>query len=217
MQEIVFGLVLHIRISVVAIATLLLASSARADTLGSRKNQRGVITRLDKGVFQLGIEGTLNLNRVSEGDATSWRTGAAGTLVIRFFPKANLGVSVRGSGVYRKSPGYRDLGFLGMLWGNYYLRLGEGVFLAPGVGAGLMVGQRDLETEASPTVVRANLTTGAAGIELPLAVFLSRRFALTAGPEFLLAFGNTKVEGSDDSTSHFSIDGTIKAGVVYSF
>jgi hypothetical protein len=44
-----------LRLFALAGALAAIAPAARADTLGTRAQQRGVITHIDKGVFQLGV------------------------------------------------------------------------------------------------------------------------------------------------------------------
>src|SRR5690606_25828573 len=109
-----------------------LAPVARADTLGTRANQRGVITQIDKGVFQLGIDSTLQVNWLQEGEAAGSRSNLTGNAMLRYFMRPKLGVSGRVGGIYRKDGETRDVGFVGSAWANYFMRLGEGMFFAPG-------------------------------------------------------------------------------------
>ena len=194
---------------------LLLPATAHADSLNTRANQRGAYTQINKGVFQLGVDSTLILGYSQEADDSSFMANAIGSGVLRYFVKKNLGVSARLGGVYRKTGDARDLGFVGSIWANFFMRLGEGIFFAPGAGLGVMSTQRDLPMSGS-TVARSSVIGGTAATELMLAVFLNKRFSLTAGPEFLLTIGGTTPE-EGDGTSFLSFDGGFKVGVAYTY
>ena len=187
---------------------------ATADDLDTRQGQYGVITRINKGVFQLGLESTFILGVQQEGDDTASRLNATGNLTLRYFVKENLGVSIRAGGLYRENGEVTDAGFVGAAWVNYYMRLGEGVFLAPGVGAGLLFADREIPAGAA--VMKTALLGGVGAIEFPLAVFVNRRFCLTAGPEIVLSGGTTTPE-QGEGDSFFAIDGGFKIGAVYSY
>ena len=182
---------------------------AAADTLGTRAHQRGVITRIDKGVFQLGIDSTLQLNVLSAGGEADSRSNLTGNAMLRYFIKPKLGVSGRLGGLYKKAGDTRDLGFVGSAWANYFMRLGEGMFFAPGAGVGLVVGQRDLPTGVG-MVSRESVVGGVLGLELTAAMYLSPRFSLTGGPDFSLMVGSA-------GDSFVELNGSFKVGAVYSY
>lgn len=195
--------------AIAACLVLFAARNASADTLGSRKHQRGVVTRIDQGVFQLGVDSTLLLNWSREGGGSASRRHATGAAMLRYFLRPKLGVSARVGGLYQKDGVTRDLGFSGMGWANYFLRLGEGMFFAPGAGAGFVVGQRDLP--AGPGEVRRDRLVGAlGGVELVLAVYLGERFSVSAAPDLRMMVGSA-------GGSVVSLDGSFKVGAVYSF
>ncbi len=194
---------------------LALAPTASADSLSTRAGQRGRITQIDKGVFQLGVDSTLILGYTQEGDDSEFMSNVVGSVLFRYFFKKNVGVSARVGGVYRKSGDARDLGFVGSVWANLFMRLGEGMFFTPGVGVGFRSTQRDIPID-SDTVARSSVLGGVAATELMLAVFLNRRFSLTAGPEFVLTVGNTDPE-QGEGASFLSIDGGFKIGLAYSY
>ena len=185
------------------------APAASADTLGTRANQRGVITQIDKGVFQLGLDSTLQVNWLQEGEGAASRSNLTGNAMLRYFIRPKLGVSGRLGGLYRKDGETRDVGFIGSAWANYFMRLGEGMFFAPGVGAGLAVGQRDVPVGVG-MVGRESLVGGLLGGELLAAMYLSPRFSLTGGPSFSLMFGSA-------GDSFVELNGSFKVGAVYSF
>jgi hypothetical protein len=195
-------------------AVLAMPRVASADDLGSRQGQSGVITRVGKGVFQLGLDSTFILGVQNEGDESASRLNVTGNLALRYFIKDNLGISIRGGGLYRENGEVTDSGFVGAVWANYYMRLGEGVFLAPGAGTGLLVATR--EVPAGATVAQTSLLGGIGALEIPLAVFINRRFCLTAGPEIVLSAGSTTPE-MGDGESFLAIDGGFKIGAVYSY
>lgn len=187
---------------------------ASADDLGSRQGQSGVITKVGRGVFQLGLDSTFILGVQNEGEDTASRLNVTGNLMLRYFFKDNLGVSIRAGGLYRENGEVTDSGFVGAAWVNYYMRLGEGVFLAPGVGTGMLFATREIP--AGATVMQTSLLGGIGALELPLAVFVNRRFCLTAGPEIVLSAGSTTPE-QGEGDSFFAIDGGFKVGAVYSY
>jgi hypothetical protein len=203
------------RLAAILLFLIAIPAGARADTLGTRAGQRGAITQIDKGVFQLGADSTLILGYSQEAEDSTFMANAAGSALFRYFVKKNLGISARLGGVYRKSGDARDLGFAGSVWANLFMRLGEGMFFTPGAGVGLLSTQRDLPLDGS-TVARSSVLGGTVAAELPLAVFLNRRFSLTAGPELLLTVGGTTPE-EGDGTSFLSLDGGFKVGVAYSY
>lgn len=183
--------------------------SVSADTLGTRAYQRGVITRIDKGVLQLGVDSTLQLGWQREGEVAASRANLTGTAMLRYFVRPGLGVSARLGGLYRRSGDTRDLGFQGVAWANYFLRLGEGMFVAPGAGVGLAVGQRDVPV-ATGMVERSSLVAGVGGVELMAAMYLSPRFSLSAGPSASLLVGSA-------GDSFVDLSGSFKVGAAYSF
>lgn len=191
------------------------SSSAVADTLGSRQGQSGVPTAIGKGVFQLGAESSFISSFVSENDVSDFRVNLRAAISLRYFVKDNLGVSARVGGILQKQGDTTDASGAGALWANYYMRLGEGVFLAPGAGAGFLFGERDVP--AGTGIARATLVGGTLAFELPITFFTSERFSLKAGPEFTLTAGSSLPEGSDTSTGYTSIDGSFKIGFDYAY
>lgn len=192
------------------LATILFCQAAHADTLGTRKNQRGAITQIDKGVWQMAIDSTMQLNYLSEGEQSESRSSLAANIILRYFIKPKVGVSGRLGAFLRKNGEIGDQSFTATGWANYYMRLGEGMFFAPGLGGGLVVGQRDLPGAAEGMVVRNNLVGVVLSTELLAAMYLSPRFSLTAGPDFSLLMAN-----ADGATTEFS--GAFKIGAAYSY
>ncbi|HTM19821.1 MAG TPA: hypothetical protein VL172_04915 [Kofleriaceae bacterium] len=191
------------------------AVPAHADNLGSRRQQYDAITRINKGVFQLGVDSTLILGYSAEGDSSLLRANLAGNLALRYFPRNNLGISLRGGGIVRKAGDATDHAFALTAWVDAYLRLGEGMFFVPGIGAGALFGSR--EVPAGPgQIAEASQVGGIAAAELLLTVFLNHRFSLAAGPQLTSSFGSTTPEAGD-STSFVAIDGGFQVGAAYSF
>jgi len=207
---------MYLKKSITAVAGLLaITASAQADSLGTREDQRGAITRVDKGLMQLGAESTFILGYSQEADDSSFMTNTQVSAVFRYFIKKNLGLSGRFGPVYRKEGDARDLGFAGSVWANLFLRWGEGVFFTPGAGLGFLSTQRDIPVNET-TVARSDVIGGTAGAEFLLAVFLNPRFSLVGGPEFLFSVGNTTPE-QGDGESFTSLNGAFKVGVFYAF
>jgi hypothetical protein len=200
---------------VVAAALALASTDVEADTLGSREHQRGAITRLTKGAFQLGVESSLILAYNQQGDDSSFRANTLGSAAFRYFYRDNIGLSARLGGLYRKTGEVRDTGFVGALWANYYFRLGEGMFFSPGAGLGMLFAERSVPITENQSM-RATLVGGVVAAEFNLAVFLNRRFSLTAGPEVLVSFGGTSPE-MGEGDSFFALDGGFKVGAAYAF
>jgi hypothetical protein len=202
---------MHHRLSIcaAALAATFMATAAAADTLGTRANQRGVVTHIDEGLYQLGVDSTLQLNWLRDGDTALSRSNITGNAMLRYFIKPKLGVSGRAGGFYRSTGDTRDLGFLGSVWANYFMRLGEGMFFAPGAGAGLALGQRDIPT-GTGTVAREGLFGAQLAGEMNVAMFLNQRFSLTAGPQLSLLLGSA-------GGTFVDLAGSFKVGAVYSY
>lgn len=198
------------------LVSLTFATAAHADSLSSRRNQRGVVTQIDKGVKQLFADSTMILGYSKQEDASSFRANLVAAGGFRYFVKRNLGVSLRLGGVYRDSGEVNDKLFAASLWADIYGRLGEGIFAVAGAGFGTQIGNRDTIPAGTNMVNRASFVAGTAGAEFMLAVFLNRRFSLAAGPELLLVAGSAKPE-TGDSTSMLSLDGGFKIAAAYAF
>jgi len=192
------------------------AVTAHADQLGSRRYQSGAITRINKGVKQLALESTWVLTFDQQGDASAFRTNTVIGAAFRYFLKDNLGLSLRGGFSYRKAGDSADKGFLGAMWANYYVRLGEGMFFSPGVGAGFVNSGR--ETPVGGGILEhSDVVAGVAGVEFMLAVYIGPRFHLLAGPEFLYSIGKATPSQGGEGSGFSSLDGTLKIGMGYSF
>jgi len=203
------------RIPIALAALALVTSTACASLVRPNVDQRGAVTRIPRGVVQLGVSDSLSMTYVKEGSESSFRTHLIQSLGVRYFVKDNLGVSFYPGVVYRKAGRTRDLGFQGVAWVNHYVRIGPSVFLAPGAGAGMFVGQRDTPIDDA-NVVRTSIVSGLIGIELPVVVFGGRSLSARAGPEFVFAAGaSTPADGN--SQAHVLLDGGFKVGLTYRF
>jgi hypothetical protein len=203
------------RTTLLIAAMLTSTGPAHADTLGSRQAQSGAITRINKGVFQLGLDSTLILGYSAEGDSSLLRANLAGNLAVRYFPRDNLGISLRGGGIVRKAGDVTDHALVASAWVDAYLRLGEGMFFVPGAGVGALFGSREVPAGGGQ-VDQSSQVGGVAAVEALLAVFLSDRFSLAAGPQLTSSFGSTTPDGGD-STSFVAVDGGFQVGAAYSF
>ena len=188
---------------------------AQADSVGSRENERGSINLVKRGLKQLTIDIPFILSYLNENDNSSTRISGALTGGVRYFVKDNVGVSVRLSGIYRKAEDARDLGAMGAAWINYYARVGNSAFLAPGIGAGFMYTNRDIPMPGGVSD-RSNVYSFALPMELPFVFYASRNWSLRAGPDLLVLVGRNVHETRDSSTT-IAVDGGFKVGVDWNF
>ena len=198
-----------------ALALVLIESVAHADSVTPSEYDRRAITRIYQGVFQFGISDTLIMTYVDEADDSSFRVNLIQSVALRYFVRDNIAVSLHPGIVYRKAGEVRDLGFQGVVWGNFYFRLGKGIFLVPGAGLGGFRGQRDIPLDDT-NIVRSTVLGVVAGVEMPLVVFVTRSFSVKGGPEFLLTAGGSTPEDGE-SSSYLQLDGAFKVGLDYSF
>lgn len=199
-----------------ALVGVLVGAQAQADTLGGRSGQHGAVTKIDKGVFQLGVEGTMTMTFDQQGDDSLFRSNSVSSLAFRYFPRENLGISARGGFSYRAVGETASRGFVGSFWANYYMRLGEGMFFAPGAGFGFLSAGRQTPVDGGSLIV-SDVVGGTASTEFLLAVFLGERFSLCAGPEFVLSGGTATPADGEEGASFLSLDGGLKVGLAYSY
>lgn len=201
------------------IALALVALCALAGTAGA---QRTVTSRpysgyneIAKGVNELGLDSLVIFDWASEGEDSALRMSLLGGLAGRRFIRPNLAVGITARGFYRSSGGPdRDAGGLVGLEVARYLRLGEGVFLAPTAGAGVLFGTR--RTPIDEVMTReSSLLGGAVSVGLPLVLYAWERFNVRAGPSFVFSLGNATAEGVATSFSH--LDGGFSVGAAYYF
>ena len=190
------------------------AGIARAQSTVTSRPYSGY-NEIAKGVNELGVDSLLIFDWANEGDDSALRMSVLGGLAGRRFIRPNLAVGLTARGFYRSSGGPdRDAGGLIGLEIARYLRLGEGVFLAPTAGAGVLFGTR--RTPIDEVMTReASLLGGAASISLPLVLYAWEKFNVRAGPSFVFSLGNATAEGVATSFSH--LDGGFSVGAAYYF
>ena len=200
-----------------ALALLLVAAAA-----GSARAQRTVTSRpwsgyneIARGVNGLGLDSLVIFDWASEGDDSALRMSLLGGLAGRRFIRPNLAVGLTARGFYRSSGGPdRDAGGLFGLEIARYLRLGEGVFLAPTAGGGVLFGTR--RTPIDDVMTReASLLGGAVTVGLPLVLYAWEKFNVRAGPSFVFSLGSATAAGVSSSFSH--LDGGFSVGAAYYF
>ncbi len=227
---------------ILAASVLAFAGQAVAGT--AYGNHQG-ITKIRKGVFDLGFDSVLILRNTTtplkvngEEAGSSTQTGFtyAGGPSFRYFLKDNLAVGAdlqfftfRNSTSIDPDMGEAvetstaDTGGLGFATGHYFIRLGSGLFFKPGVGVGGFVGNRSIPDGMDDTkTINSSLSGLAAKADLGFAFYAGQHFNLRAGLNFTYYLGNVTpeaVEGEEDpaSDSFSTLEAGFSVGVGYSF
>lgn len=214
----------HLPVLVVAIA---LAVSTPADARRSIGSGTSGYEQINKGVVDLGFFDSLFLLRYlndSSRQSSSMVVAFIGGFTPRYFVIDNLAIGlsfnlmaqkewvVAGSDQIDSS----DLGFLGLVTANYYIRLGHSAFWKPGIGGGGFVGSRDIPGVDPGTEIESSLYGGAVRIDLGFAVYLSKFVNLRAGPDLLMRFGVDQPVDAEGS-SFVELDAGLAVGFGYSF
>ena len=187
------------------------------DPLGSRSNQAGVVTSIEPGVWEVGLESLIVVGYDQQGDATQLHSTLIGGLAVRRFVRQNLALGVELSGFYRRvRPDQSDYGVMAAPALRYSVRLGEGLFLAPGLAAGVLYGVRDVPGAEAGMVDRSTLIGGFGRIGLPLVFYASPRFDIQAGPEILISAGQTRPDQGTPA-NFLNLDGGFNVGCAYFF
>jgi hypothetical protein len=202
------------RIALIAFFVCAAAGAAEAQRTVTSRPDSGY-NQIAQGVNELGLDSLVIFDWASEGDDSALRMSLLGGLAGRRFIRPNLAVGLTARGFYRSSGGPdRDAGGLVGLEIARYLRLGEGVFLAPTLGAGGLFGTR--RTPIDDVMTReSSLVGGAVTIGLPLVLYAWEKFNVRAGPSFVYSLGKATAEGVSTSFSH--LDGGFSVGAAYYF
>jgi hypothetical protein len=197
-----------------AIAAALAGTAAAQSTVTSRPYSG--YNQIAQGVNELGLDSLLIFDWASEGDEDpALRMSMLGGLAGRRFIRPNLAVGITARGFYRSSGGPdRDAGGLVGLEIARYLRLGEGVFLAPTLGGGVLFGTRRTPIDDAMTL-DSSLLGGAVSVGLPLVLYAWEKFNVRAGPSFVFSLGKATAQGVSTSSSH--LDGGFSVGAAYYF
>lgn len=225
------------------------ASEARADSVGG--NYRG-FTSVQKGVKEIGLDNIflLRYNSVPLTDAPDTTVSTmdlayVGGLTPRYFVTDNIALALNLDLFYRSnsetveikdpntgevtedSSSSSDLGFMGFVLVNYYMRLGNSMFFKPGIGGGGFVGSRNRPTVGGQPgqETKTSLTGGAGRLDLGFAFYTSSNFNIKAGLDFIARFGSEKPEegvtlpsGEEPEAQSFStVDAGFNVGFAYSF
>jgi hypothetical protein len=198
--------------------------------------------RLPKGTFEIGIDNLLLMRNQSltpdpdnqpDDSTSSFNLTYIGGLTPRYFVIDNLGIGldldllmenrstttkVSGTETTVKSS---DVGFLGLLKANYYLRLAQSFFFMPGLGAGWAFGTRSVPVEGTVDQKRESSIGGfAAKLELGFCYYAGEHVNLKAGPNMLLRLSKEKPKDSSvdkAEPSSTTIDAGFFVGLAYTF
>lgn len=223
----------HTRSTMALLVVLVTATTANAAAIRSGTSGYG---QINKGVFELGLDGTLLVNYDSGemapgSDDTRSQLSAifTGGVTPRYFVAKNLSLGLNLdlflakntetteiAGVTNESTS-TDYGLLAVAMAHYYVRLGFGMFFKPGIGGGGFWGKRERPVEGTNNQkISTTLSGGAARIDLGMVYFAGQHFNLKAGPDVLIRFGSEKPE-EGDSTSFTSVDVGFNVGFGYTF
>jgi hypothetical protein len=187
------------------------------------------VERISGGVFELGLDNMLLVRFDSQGEdpntTDTLQATYVGGLTPRFFLfdnfslGANLDVFLGKASVTTGSNPEQssfDLGFLGMVVANYYLRLGWGMFFAPGVGAGGFYGGRSIPDPTDPNrSLDFGLFGGAVKVDLGFVFYAGPHFNIKGGPDILLRFGKVAPEVGP-SQNFLAVEAAFHLGLAYS-
>ena len=210
------------------------ASRAHAQA-AVRPGTRGY-ERISKGTVDLGFENMvlvhyLSSSQVGNSDVTTRSLYAAytGGLAFRYFLMNNLAIGASASfllgkqsdasiaGGIESTVTRRDIGVLGFVFANYYIRLGNSLFFKPGVGVGGLYTGRATPDPANPgQAFDSTVVGGAAKLDLGFAYYASAHFNMRAGIDVIFKFGQESAPGFE-SVGFFSVDAAVNVGLGYSF
>jgi hypothetical protein len=223
---------------------LLALSSAPAQAQSVSGNYSG-LTRINKGVFDLGFDGLLlsrNLTQpilVNGEEAGEVATSTLSLTIgpeLRYFVIDNLSVGVRAS-FFLENAGTTttpdegdateisssDTGGIFFLNANYYLRLGSSFFLTPGVGVGGFVGNRSIPDPLDDAkIIQSGLGGIAARGHLGCAFYANQHWNLRAGVDLVYRAGSVTPQAEEgdaepDAQSFTTLDAAFTIGMGYSF
>lgn len=220
--------------TILAAIPLLVAFAAPPDARALQTITPGTdgIERISAGVMELGLDAILlvRFSSNSQGDATSSVLDATfmGGLTPRYFLADNLSLALNLNVFYGRlstetsTPAgdsevtISDLGFLGVLLCNYYLRLGYGMFWKPGLGVGGFYGTRSIPAGTGLSAESA-VYGGVVQFDLGFVYYAGPHFNLKAGPQILVRFGKEKAESAPEADDLITVEAAFNAGLAYSF
>ena len=190
-----------------------LVSPGHADSVS--RDRRG-LDRVDKGVWELGVGSLFSFASDTTGDTSVFRMSTDANASVSYFFRDNLSIDAAGLLVYHSTGDDNSALLLGgTLGASAHLRLGHGAFVRPGLGLGVLAGNREIPIGAT-TVMEAPQLGVVARLRLPLAYFISRHLHVEGGPQLNLTAGSYTPEGAD-SIGFTTVDGGFSVGAGYSF
>ena len=203
--------------TLLTVLLLLAPTLARADQLIGDRDDRGRITKIGRGVWEIDLGALGVLTTDHEADTTVTRLSSDLSAGVHYFLHDNVSVGAEFLFDYDSAGGgnvARTFG--GAVDATLHLRLGLGAFFRPGLAIGILAGTRDLPAATDGTVMQASQVGFVTHVRLPLAYFVSDRLLLQAGPQLDVEAGSYKVMGGDGQ-SFTRIAGGFAVGVGYAF
>jgi len=207
----------NVRLLACALSVLSLTSVAAADDLTGGSNDRGSISRIRKGVWEIdaGALGIVSYNK--DGDASSTQLSGDGSLTVQRFIGDNISVGAAFLASYVNDAETSAIQLGGALVGTLHLRLGHGAFIRPQLGLGAMGSNREIPMAGNPALVEeVPQIAGVARVRVPLAYFASSRFVLEAGPQLNISVGTYQPMGAARRT-YTQISGGFSIGIGTAF
>ncbi len=190
---------------------------------------------IDAGVFEISVDNMLllgyskqNLDEDGDAWASELRVAYIGGVTPRYFVAKNVSVALNLNlflgqdaqttkvGDSEETQTSTDVGFLGTVMAHYYLRLGNSMFLKPGLGGGAFFGTRSVPGMEEGTKIEHKLSGGIGRLDIGLVYYASKNFNMKAGIDTLMWFGSV-TNPADESRGYFSIDAGFNVGLAYSF
>ncbi|MBI5499521.1 MAG: hypothetical protein HY907_04725 [Deltaproteobacteria bacterium] len=190
------------------------------------------ISAIAGGVLEFGIDNMLLVRYDSTGDDQNGVAILQATYVGGITPRfvladnfslaanlqifyGKLGTTTTAAGV-ESEVSSSNVGFLGILMANYYVRLGYGMFFAPGVGAGGFYGVTSTPAGTGRSI-DGNLYGGAVKLDLGFVFYAGPHFNIKGGPDVLCRFGKAQPdEALDMNQDLFTIEAAFHLGLAYS-
>ncbi len=116
-----------------------------------------------------------------------------------------------------------DSGLIGFLTAEYYVRLGENMFLRPGLGVGYYLGTRETPLEGTEDALAQSDISGFAGrLDLGASFYTSRSVSLRASIMVLARLATETIEATEANVDPIEesatlIDAGFSLGVGYAF
>jgi len=190
--------------------------------------------RIEPGTFDLGID-VMFVYRGLSGPEREGNNMIESSLFLmsgvspRYFPTSKLALGLNLNLFYQSMDSGRaqndgsrfqtsDVGFLGLVTAEHYLRLGRSFYLAPGLGLGGFSGKRSTDGGETSLDGESRLAGFASRIELSMVYYATARLNVRGGPGILVRIGR---ETPDDTAvepfDFVSLDVALLVGIGCSF